>query len=150
MTVKDLSRFQYLEGEIDTLEEHLAELDFLLEQLTQDAIRDAAYKGELDHCIADIIYTKELIREKICEREKERRWISEFIFSINDSLLRTIFIYRYIDGLKWFEIADKIGGGNTDESVKLLHWRFLKKYNAGLMAHMHPGGQWERECCERL
>ena len=137
MTVKDLSRFQYLEGEIDTLEEHLAELDFLLEQLTQDAIRDAAYKGELDHCIADIIYTKELIRAKICEREKER-------------LLRTIFIYRYIDGLKWFEIADKIGGGNTDESVKLLHWRFLKKYNAGLMAHMHPGGQWERECCERL
>jgi hypothetical protein len=35
---------------------------------------------------------------------------------------------RVIDGLTWNEVADEIGGGNTENSVKKIYQRCLKKY----------------------
>jgi len=57
-----------------------------------------------------------------------RRDILEFVASIEDSYIRQIFIYRYIDGLSCWDVADKLGGGNTGNSVSQTCSRYFKKY----------------------
>lgn len=51
--------------------------------------------------------------------------VEEFISSIDDSHIRRIVTFRIVEGLSWNEVADKIGGGNTNESVKKTYYRFM-------------------------
>ena len=56
--------------------------------------------------------------------------IEEFIDNIDDSLTRRIFEHRYINGKvmpSWQSVAFKVGGGNTTDSVRKAHERFLRK-----------------------
>lgn len=62
--------------------------------------------------------------------KREKRCIENFIYDIEDSLTRRIFEYRYIKGSKqptWREVAFRIGGGNTADSVRKSHERFFYK-----------------------
>ena len=65
-----------------------------------------------------------LMKQRCC-REKEE--ILTYIDSIDDSLVRQIFRYRHLDGLSWQSIAFRVGGGNTKDSVRKVHDRYLKK-----------------------
>ena len=38
--------------------------------------------------------------------------------SIDDSLLRQIFTYRFVNGLPWRQVAACIGGGNTEDGCR--------------------------------
>ena len=52
--------------------------------------------------------------------------------SINSSLTRRIFEYRYIKGdykLSWQRIAVIIGGGNTADGVRKTHKRYIEKHD---------------------
>jgi len=35
--------------------------------------------------------------------------------------------YRYVEGMNWQQVANKMGGGNTEEGCKQAVHRFLKK-----------------------
>ena len=48
------------------------------------------------------------------------------ISQIPDSLLRQIFTLRYLEGLSWQFIAQRIGGGNED-SIRMMHQRYLRR-----------------------
>lgn len=51
----------------------------------------------------------------------------KFIMSISDLQLQLIFRYRFLNGYSWVKVANEIGGGNTDESVKKMVYRYLKQ-----------------------
>ena len=53
--------------------------------------------------------------------------VEEFIASISDSHIRRIVNLRVVDGLSWNKVADRIGGGNTEGSVKMAFQRFMGK-----------------------
>lgn len=53
--------------------------------------------------------------------------IEEFIASLNDSRMRRIINLRFIDGLSWNSVADCIGGGNTEDGVRMAFNRFMEK-----------------------
>ncbi|MGN0246545.1 MAG: hypothetical protein ACI4DK_11385 [Lachnospiraceae bacterium] len=53
--------------------------------------------------------------------------VEEFIASIEDSHIRRIINLRVIEGLSWNKVADRIGGGNTEGSVKMSFQRFMEK-----------------------
>ena len=53
--------------------------------------------------------------------------VEEFIASISDSHIRRIVNLRVVDGLSWNKVADHIGGGNTEGSVKMAFQRFMGK-----------------------
>lgn len=53
--------------------------------------------------------------------------VEEFILGIDDSHIRRIITYRIIDDLSWNEVACKMGGGNTEDSVKKIFYRFMEK-----------------------
>lgn len=48
---------------------------------------------------------------------KCRNYAEEIIMDIEDSRARTIIRFRYIDGLEWNDIADKLADGSTEDSV---------------------------------
>ena len=50
-----------------------------------------------------------------------------FINGINDSHMRRIITLRYVDGLSWNKVADEIGGGNTEDGVRMSFNRFMEK-----------------------
>ena len=53
--------------------------------------------------------------------------VDEFISAISDSQIRQIVRYRVLDELSWRQIAQKIGGGNTEDSTKKIFYRYFDK-----------------------
>lgn len=52
--------------------------------------------------------------------------VETFIASVEDSHMRRIISLRVVDGLSWNKVADHIGGGNTDDSVRKAFDRFME------------------------
>lgn len=51
--------------------------------------------------------------------------VLDFIESIEDSHMRMIITYRIIENYSWGQVADAMGGGNTEDSVKKAFYRFM-------------------------
>ena len=68
--------------------------------------------------------TLELLKLEI---EQKKNDVEEYIASIDDSRMRRIVNMRFIDNLSWNQVADRIGGGNTEGSVKMAFQRFMKE-----------------------
>jgi len=54
--------------------------------------------------------------------------VDDFINSIDDSRMRQIIRYRFIDNLSWQQIANRIKG-NTEGSIKMAFKRFMDSYD---------------------
>lgn len=67
------------------------------------------------------------IVKKMNELVAEKDSLIEFIYSIEDSETRQIFIYKYIDGLYWHEIAAKMKYSKT--TIRDKHRYYLNKIN---------------------
>lgn len=52
--------------------------------------------------------------------------VETFIASVEDSHMRRIISLRVVDGLSWNKVAYRIGGGNTDDSVRKAFDRFME------------------------
>ena len=50
----------------------------------------------------------------------------QFIYSIDDSLMRQIFELRYLKGMKWSGVAAGLGGFYSQDYVRITHDRYLK------------------------
>ena len=53
--------------------------------------------------------------------------VLDFIESVDDSHMRLIITYRIIENYSWGQVADAIGGGNTEDSVRKAFTRFIEK-----------------------
>lgn len=70
------------------------------------------------------------IREKLSALEKKKQEIFDFIMSIDDPQTRLIVKLRCYNLLSWNAVADKVGGMNSEYTVKKRFYRFLKKAGA--------------------
>ena len=78
---------------------------------------------------------KEIQREKriLAEGQRMNELHSKYdaicaeIYAVKDSQVRLILLLRYVDGMSWRNIAARVGGGNTSDSVRMMHNRFLSK-----------------------
>lgn len=77
--------------------------------------------------MALIAEQRDLVELKVRQLVIEYNRLSRYIASVGDSLTRQILALRYIDGLSWLQVANRIGGGNTADSVKKQCYRFLEK-----------------------
>ena len=85
-----------------------------------------------DNDMLDIIAIETLIREKINNLNKLKLQIDKFIMSIDDIQIRMIVQLRCVRLMTWNEIANKVGGRNTEYTVKKRYYRFLEKCPKGL------------------
>ena len=76
--------------------------------------------------IADLKCLLDLILNK-CFYEINR--INRYIESVDDSEMRMILTFRYINGLPWEQVAMNISPYASGDSVRKAHDRFLRKDN---------------------
>lgn len=69
---------------------------------------------------------KKILEEREIMVKRQINEIETFISSISDTVVRRIIDLRIVQRLSWNEVADKIGGGNTDYSVKKMYYRYLE------------------------
>lgn len=53
--------------------------------------------------------------------------VEEYIESIENSRMRMIMRFRYMDDMTWKEIARRMRNGSTADSIRMEHNRFLEK-----------------------
>lgn len=53
--------------------------------------------------------------------------VESFIASIEDSRMRRIISFRFIDGMSWRNVAMNIGGSNNEDSVRMAFNRFMEE-----------------------
>lgn len=136
------SKIQRLEYRIEKIEERLAKIR------EGETVKDKVYGGDggLQSYVIEGVPVKEW-EEKEIELDFKKRMLTQqkqileimenqlvlrtceverFICSIKDSVTRRIINYRVFDGLQWSEIAEKIGGENTEDSVRMVFNRCIK------------------------
>ena len=82
---------------------------------------------KLSKCAVEIADLKALLDLNLKKCFYELSRLNRYIDSIEDSHIRMIMSLRYINGLSWRQVAFSIGGGNTEDSVRKIHDRYLQK-----------------------
>lgn len=128
MTKKELSQLYYLQREIANDEQRLESLEAAATSTTSKA--GGASSGRISDKTAmavEIADLKAIIRAKREMCIVHYNQIMRFIAGVEDSMIRQIITYRHIDMMKWRDIAQKIGGGNTEDSVRKAYSRYMDK-----------------------
>lgn len=104
MTKNDLMQIYYLDKEIESWLED------------EKKVKDGARKKQIEKRLSEL-------------REKRER-IVDFIMSIDDPQTRLIVKLRCFNLLSWNAVADRVGGMNSEYTVKKRFYRFLEKAGA--------------------
>ena len=128
MTKKELSQLYYLGKEIELEQERLEKLRSAAMAVTGNISgAPSSNLGNKTSIAAEIVDCENLIRAKREASVAEYNRISRYIASVEDSFIRQIFVLRYIDCLSWRQVAQRIGGNNTEDSIRMAHNRFLEQ-----------------------
>lgn len=85
------------------------------------------YEDKVAKAATLIADTEKKIRNKLLELETARSEIVGYIMNIDDCQTRLIFKLRCLDNMSWNQVADKVGGMNSEYSVKKRFYRYLEK-----------------------
>lgn len=69
---------------------------------------------------------KAALQEQEVELIKMTKEVEKFIHEIKDSRIRRIINLRFIDGLSWFKVSEKIDKNSTADGVRMEFNRFMK------------------------
>lgn len=129
MTIKELSQLYHLNQEIK-------QEKYRLQELEAAATSTAAKISGLPHVkgmsgktaiAAQIADCKAVIEAKVQLSVVEYNRLNRYIASVQDSLTRQIMALRFVNGMSWNQVAMRVGGGNTEGSVKMVCYRYLNK-----------------------
>ena len=123
MTRKELSQLYWLNREIEREEKRLWELE---QSRIDTAGLPRVDTDESSFIALQIKECKAVINSKKKEAVAEYNRLMRYIEKVDDSLTRQILTLRYINGYSWSQVAMHIGGGNTSDSVRMIHKRFLE------------------------
>lgn len=129
-----------LQEEVKDLRRRIAKLEDEISHLTvvSDSVTGTREDGTIGHIkITGYPFPEEsrkqglLRRRKAALEEKEDDLlellsdVEEYINSIDDSRIRRIFRYRYVDNMSWVQVAIQMGGKHTADSCRNSHDRYL-------------------------
>lgn len=136
------AKIEHLEREIPKLEKEIQEIENGL--IVKDKVRggvggwqtftiEGIPVNELQEKSAKLVMKKNLLitRRKTIKELEDRvesqiNEVEEFLSSIDDSIVRQIVHFRYVEGMSWNRVADRIGGYNTEGSVKMMFKRYFE------------------------
>lgn len=131
MTLKELSQLYYLNREIEMDQRRLRELEARAlpgAQVITGMPHGSGVADIVGRYAAEIADLRGIIEAKHQQCLYERSRLERYIADIDDSLLRQIFTYRFVNGLPWFQVAACIGGNNTADSVRVACNRYIEKH----------------------
>ncbi len=121
MELREMAQLRDLQREIRLDTERLARLD---RGLYPSARLMGLLPEEADEAAARI---RAVILEKRSRCIAERERLERYIAGVGDSLVRMAMTLRFIEGMGWKAVAMRIGGGNTEDGVKKMVYRYLKE-----------------------
>ncbi len=130
MTIKELSQLYHLNREIEMDRLRLRNLEARAQpgaQVITGMPHVQGTKDKVGECAAEIADLRGIIEAKHQQCLYERDRLERYISGIDDSLTRQIFTYRFVDGLTWRQVADRIGGRNTEDGCRKAVQRYLRK-----------------------
>lgn len=130
MTLKELSQLYYLNREIEMDKRRLQELEVRAlpgAQVLTGMPHVPGITDKVGEYAAEIADLRGIIEAKHQQCLYERSRLERYISGIEDSLLRQIFTYRFINGLPWGQVAACIGGGNTRDGCRMAVKRYLER-----------------------
>lgn len=139
MTKNDLQQLIPIKKEIESLERQIDRVEMSVEHdvVTDSVVGSSPSFPYTQHSVkitgVDIKgYDKKvkMLRARLLKRKEElinqQYEMNKYIESIEDSEIRTILTLRYIEGLSWQQIADKLGVCGDGSTERKKHDRYLK------------------------
>lgn len=132
MTFKELSGVYYISKEIEAIELEIERLRTTAEKITSvisDMPRGGGNVDKLTDIIAQIADYQAELADALIRKANEQIRISKYIDSIDDITIRSIFRLRFLSLYQWNEVADRVGGNNTEGSCKMMCHRYIRQQN---------------------
>lgn len=129
MTREELSQLFYLNREIEMDEQRLEMLMLRSQpgaQVLDGMPRSSGTSDRTGRYALAIVALSNAIDEKRQYFVRERIRIERHIAGIDDDMIRQILTYRFMDGLRWRQVARRIGGTATEDSVRQRCSRYLR------------------------
>lgn len=142
VTKEILKQYVDIQKEIEEIKEKIQKIEKQIEKMQKETVIDSVKGGYggIQHFriegIAYPDYTQKitlLAKRKATLNSLELQLleilndIERFINTLDDSRMRRIINLRFIEGLSWNEVANQIGGGNTEDSIRKAFTRFMDK-----------------------
>lgn len=133
MNKEKLKRYRKLLSELELLKRQLEKIEpeFVADSVngsdaefpyTKHKMNIEGY--DLDSYRKRVARTNKRIIAKMNELVAEKDSLIEFIYRLEDTEIRQIFIYRYLDGLFWKDISNIMGYGTS--TIRLKHDNFVR------------------------
>ncbi|MDE5781502.1 MAG: hypothetical protein K2I03_08500 [Lachnospiraceae bacterium] len=136
-----LVQYTDLKEEVKELRNKINRLERQISQIKEEGIVKDSVKGGLggiQHFVVEgfptprynkkinsLRKTKSLLETKEIELLELLNQTEKFLCSIEDSHIRRIINLRVVENMTWQQVADKLGGSNTADSVKMTFHRFI-------------------------
>ena len=125
MTIQDLNNYTKRKQEIEDIEQELNSNHYAADTVTtctppSYTQHSKRVEGYLPHG-----NTLSLLM-RLSSLKQQQRGCEEYINGIEDYQTRKMFVLRFIKGLNWIQVAQKVGG-NTADSCRKRVTRFLQK-----------------------
>ena len=129
MTRKELSQLYYLQKEIRSDEQRLIDLETTATGITANlsGMPSGGRLSDKTAIAAEIADLKGIIQAKRDMCVLHYNQIMRYVANVDDSMLRQVIMLRNLDMLTWRQIAQKIGGGNTEDGIRMAYKRFVDK-----------------------
>lgn len=129
MTKKELKELYYLQREIASDRQRLSELEAAATAAASPTggLPRGGTLSDKTAIACDIADLKTIIEAKNAMCVAMYNKIMRFVAGIDDSLMRQIIMHRHLDMMTWRDIAQKIGGGNSADGLRMLYERFLDR-----------------------
>lgn len=125
MTLKELNELNDIIKLISRTQEKLSDVEHKLYPggVNYNGMpKSKAYKNKMAYLVAEKISLEKRLEELNLKRIK----IEEYISNITDFHIRLIIVLHFIDKLTWRQVAQRIGGNNTADSVRMLCKRYVE------------------------
>ncbi len=115
MSIKDIqTEIEYLEAQLCASPK--------LDKITASG---SSGKNTVEEQYIKILTKKDELQRSKSELEEKKERIENYVDGITDRLIRSIAIKRVKEKKRFREIADELGGNNTEDSVKKMYYRHV-------------------------
>lgn len=131
MTKAELSQIYWLNKEIAMWQQKLDRLESQSlikgQQITGMPAGGSRTTSKVEEQVLKREEIREHIQKLIARAAMEEARLMEYLKGVEDTFVRQIIVYRFMDLMPWSKVAQKMGAGYTSDSVRMAVDRYLKK-----------------------